>query len=152
MHFKLNRQITSTSLNMFCSQRTVYASIKTQPLFRQTRDTIEVNMPFVAHTLNLFQHYLTQKHEPLYHTYAALPLRRRIQPWRKRLSNGAQRVGTRWSGIYSFLEHVELQKLRSTDDDQWFQDSLNGEEEGGELQVSSLSGARAISNLRCDRT
>lgn len=134
MHFQLNRAIISNTLNFPVSQGAVYSSIKDEPMFHG-KNSIEINMPLVAHTLNFFKHHLTRPEEAMYHTYKAMG-DEKPKAWRKRLVDGAQALGKRWAGVYAFLEHDELQQLREADThDTFFIDNFNGEGDGEEIQV-----------------
>lgn len=134
IHFQLNRTTFKTTLNFHVSQKAVYSSVQSEPMFYGPNQ-IEINMPLVAHTLNFFKHHMTHPEEGLYHTYTASPSTK-VKPWRKRLINGAQTLGKKWAGVYAYLNHAEISTLRrSAAGEHLLLDNLNSEDQGGELQV-----------------
>jgi len=137
MHFQLNRAIASTTLNFRVSQETIYATPHDMPMFTGPNGT-DVNLLFVAHTLNFFQHHLTSPMEPASRAFKELG-NDKPKPWRKPLVDGAQALGKRWAGVYAFLEHDELADLRDeVHDNGYYQDSFQGESEGNEIQVCTF--------------
>lgn len=134
IHFQLNQAMFTTTLNFPVSQKAVYASVQEEPMFLGP-NRIEINMHFAAHTLNFFKHHMTHPEEGLYHTYTASAANK-VNLWRKRLVNGAQSLGKKWAGVYAYLDHDELAAIRqSPAGDRLVLDNLNGEDQGGELQV-----------------
>jgi hypothetical protein len=133
-HFQFHRAIISTTLNFRISQETVYSTPSSVPMFLGPSGT-DINLLFVAHTLNFFQHHLTSPMEPASRAFRDLG-NDKPKPWRKPLVDGAQPLGRRWAGTYAFLEHDELADLREeVQGDGYFQDSFQGESEGNEIQV-----------------
>jgi len=145
IHFQLNQAIYTTTLSFSVSQKAVYSSVQSEPMFYGPSQ-IEINMPLVAHTLNFFKHHMTHPEEGLYHTYTASAANK-VNLWRKRLVNGAQTLGKKWAGVYAYLEHDELFAMRQSPAGEiFFLDNLNGEDQGGELQVSSNIGSFGFRN------
>ena len=134
IHFQLNRAIQSNTLNFRVSQEFVYGTPGDFPMFVGPNGT-DIDLLFVAHTLNFFQHHLTSPQEPASRAFKDLG-NDKPKPWRKPLVDGAQFLGKRWAGVYAFLEHDELAELREGGQELgYFMDSFQGESEGNEIQV-----------------
>lgn len=108
------------------SQRAAYASAVREPLFKGANG-VEVNMNFVARTLNFFKYHLRRKDEhTLYSDYNSLAPEDRVKSWRRKLVNGQRMLGRNWKGVYAYLEHDDLVSLRDgSDDEQVLPDNFN---------------------------
>ena len=138
MHFQLHRAIQTTTLNFRVSQETVYSTPRDMPMFTGPNG-MDINLLYVAHTLNFFQHHLTSPMEPASRAFKELG-DDRPKPWRRTLVDGAQPLGRRWAGVYAFLERDELADLREeVHDNGYYQDSFQGENDGNEIQVCRSS-------------
>lgn len=139
MHVQLDLSFSSPTFNFPASQRAAYADSFTEPIFRGSNG-VEVNMNFVAKTLNFFKYHLTRRNEHiLYSDFRDLPAEERIKSWKRKLINGQRSLGRNWKGVYSYLEREDLDLVRNGGEDEVVPDNFNNEEPDSTFQVPKCS-------------
>jgi hypothetical protein len=94
------------------AQHAVYQSALVAPLFPGTALTV-VNLEWMLHTMNFFRHHMMNEDaQTLFNKIEELDVAQKPSPWREPLPQGAYPLSKYWRGTYSFLESLEVQRLR----------------------------------------
>jgi hypothetical protein len=91
------------------SQHAVYLSADDARLFEGTR----LNLKWMLHAMNFFRHHMMNEDaQTLCDKIEELDVTQKPSAWREQLTDGAQPLSRYWKGTYSFLDNIEVQKLR----------------------------------------
>jgi hypothetical protein len=94
------------------AQHAVYQSALIAPLFPGTALTV-VNMEWMLHAMNFFRHHMMNEDaQTLFNKIEELDVAQKPSAWREPLTQGAYPLSKYWRGTYSFLESLEVQRLR----------------------------------------
>ncbi|KAI4707779.1 hypothetical protein J4E89_007407 [Alternaria sp. Ai002NY15] len=94
------------------SQHAVYLSSDKERLFTGV-DHNKLNLRWMLHAMNFFRHHMMNEDaQTLFDRIDELDVTQKPSAWREQLTDGAKPLSRYWKGTYSFLENIEVQKLR----------------------------------------
>jgi hypothetical protein len=94
-------------------QYAAYASVATEPILRG----LNINVPWLLHVINFFGWHATGIYElagPFCDHFATLTPTESPQLWKETLAHADPlKLGRMWKGTYSYLEHEDINSLRT---------------------------------------
>ncbi|KAF2131437.1 hypothetical protein P153DRAFT_421501 [Dothidotthia symphoricarpi CBS 119687] len=134
-------QLEGTKHGVFAveeSQRAVYMPTNTAPIYSGP-ELKDVNMDWILHCLNFFRHHMMDEEVvTLFSAMEELSVTQKPSVWREPLRQGVQPLCRHWKGTYSFLDPLEIERLRKVPADK-VGDEYFSDKNVDEGQIQSLT-------------